>query len=48
VVSTWSFAIWGIDLIGKLSRGQGGAKYTIVAVDYFTKWMEVEPLSKVS
>jgi len=28
--------------------GRGGAKYAIVAVDYFTKWTEAEPLPKVS
>jgi len=38
----------GIDLIGELPIGQGGAKYAIVVVDYFTKWVEAEPLTKVS
>ena len=28
--------------------GRGGAKYAIVALDYFTKWMEAEPLNKIS
>jgi len=48
MVSPWPFAIWGIDLIGELLMGRGGAKYTIVVVDYFTKWVEAEPLTKVS
>jgi len=48
MVSPWPFAIWRIDLIGELPMGRGGAKYAIVAVDYFTKWVEAEPITKVS
>ena len=35
-------------MIGKLPTGRGGAKYAIVAVDYFTKWVKEEPLNKIS
>jgi len=28
--------------------GRGGTKYAIVAVDYFIKWVEAKPLTKVS
>ena len=48
MTSPWPFAVWGIDLIGELPMGRGGAKYAIVAVDYFTKWVEAEPLNKIS
>jgi len=48
MVSPWPFVIWGIDLIGELPMGRRGAKYAIVVVDYFTKWVEAEPLTKVS
>ena len=44
----WSFAIWGINLIGALPVGRGGVKYTVIAVDYFTKWVEAEPLIKIT
>jgi len=37
MVSPWPFAIWGINLIGELLMDRGGAKYAIMAVDYFTK-----------
>ena len=46
--SPWPFAIWGIDLIGWLPKGKGGVQYAVVAVDYFTKWTEAEPLSTIT
>ncbi|XP_074336887.1 uncharacterized protein LOC141674059 [Apium graveolens] len=44
----WPFAIWGIDLIRELSNAKGGVKYAVVAVDYFTKWEEAEPLAIIT
>ena len=44
----WPFAIWGMDLIGSLPTGKGQAKHAIVAVDYFTKWAEAEPLTSIT
>lgn len=43
----WSLAIcaMGVDLIGLFLIERGEVKYTAVAVDYFTKWVEVETLS---
>ena len=38
----------GIDLIGELPQAKGGVKYVVVAVDYFTKWGEAEPLPSIS
>ena len=38
----------GIDIIGVLPIAKGGAKYAIVVVDYFTKWVEAEPLTKIT
>ena len=46
--SPWPFAVWGIDLIGSLPTGKGGVKYAVVAVDYFTKWAEAEPLATIT
>lgn len=48
MVSPWPFAVWGIDLIGELPMARGGAKYVIVAVDYFTKWIEAEPMATIT
>lgn len=46
--SLWPFVVWGIDLIGSLPTGEGGVKYSIVVIDYFTKWVEVEPLVAIT
>ena len=38
---------WGIDLVGPLPTGRGQTKFTIVAIDYFTKWVEAESLTTI-
>ncbi|KAK0578135.1 hypothetical protein LWI29_005686 [Acer saccharum] len=48
ITSPWPFAMWGIDLIGPMPTATGGAKHAIVAVDYFTKWVEAEPLVHIT
>ncbi|KAK4409495.1 Ribonuclease HI [Sesamum angolense] len=42
------FDQWGMDLVEKLLRATGQREYLIVAVDYFSKWVEAEPLSRIS
>ncbi|KAL0367430.1 UNVERIFIED_CONTAM: Gag-Pol polyprotein [Sesamum radiatum] len=41
------FDMWVMDIVGKLPRAIGQKEYLIVAVDYFTKWVEAEPLVKI-
>ncbi|BFG37056.1 hypothetical protein CerSpe_233300 [Prunus speciosa] len=48
IVSPWPFAQWGLDLIGPMPQGKGQVKYAIVAVDYFTKWVEAEALATIT
>jgi ribonuclease HI len=38
---TWSFAVWGLDLVGPLQKAPGGYTHLLVAVDKFSKWIEV-------
>ena len=41
MVSPWPFSTWGIDIIGKVHpAGAGGHFFILVAIDYFTKWVE--------
>ena len=48
MTSPWPFAVWGIDLIGRLLKGRDSVQYTVVAVDYFTKWVEVKALVSIT
>ncbi|XP_064945551.1 uncharacterized protein LOC135597052 [Musa acuminata AAA Group] len=44
----WPFAQWGLDLLGPFPPASGQRKYIIVGVDYFTKWVEAEPLATIT
>ena len=40
-------AWWGLDIVGPLPQGKRQVKFLLVAIDYFTKWVEVEALSTI-
>ncbi|XP_058767422.1 uncharacterized protein LOC131641112 [Vicia villosa] len=44
----WPFSTWGMDLLGPFPVGSYQNKYLVVAVDYFTKWIEAEALAKIT
>uniref|UniRef100_A0A2N9HJS8 RNA-directed DNA polymerase n=1 Tax=Fagus sylvatica TaxID=28930 RepID=A0A2N9HJS8_FAGSY len=44
----WPFAQWGPDIMGPFPVGTKQAKFLVVAIDYFTKWVEVEPSATIS
>ncbi|GJY38693.1 reverse transcriptase domain-containing protein [Tanacetum coccineum] len=44
IMSAWPFSQWGIDIVGPLPTAPGGARFLVVAIDYFTKWVEAKPL----
>ena len=44
----YPFAVWGANLIGPLSAGTKQAKYAVVAIDYFTRWVEAEVLTNIT
>jgi hypothetical protein len=44
---TWPFAVWGLDLVGPLRKAPGGFSHLLVAIDKFSKWIEVRPLTSI-
>ncbi|XP_058189300.1 uncharacterized protein LOC131306887 [Rhododendron vialii] len=44
----WPFAQWGVDLIGPLPMAAGQVQHAIIAVDYFTKWVEAKALATIT
>ncbi|GJU33466.1 reverse transcriptase domain-containing protein [Tanacetum coccineum] len=45
---SWSFYKWGIDIAGPFPKGPGKVKFLIVAIDYFTKWIEAKPVAIIT
>jgi transposase InsO family protein len=45
---TWSFACWGLDMIGPFKKAQGGYTHVLVAIDKFTKWIEYKPIASLT
>jgi len=49
IIKPCLFRGWAIDLIGQiLPPSSKGHNFILVAVDYFTKWVEAIPLKKVT
>ena len=44
---SWSFAVWGLDILGPFPRVPRGYCYLYVAIDKFTKWAEVEAVRTI-
>jgi transposase InsO family protein len=44
---TWSFAVWGLDLVDSLQKAPEGYTHLLVAIDKFSKWIEVRPLNTI-
>ena len=45
--SPWPFARRGLDIVGPFPKAAGKKKYLLVGTDYFTKWVETEPLANI-
>ena len=48
ITSPQPFSTWGIDIMGSLPLGKKQVKFLVVAIDYFTKWVETEPLAIIT
>ena len=46
MTSPWPFSVWGIFVIGRITpKASNGHEYILVAIDYFTKCVEVASYS---
>ena len=45
--SPWLFAQWGLDIVGLFLKATRNQNFLLVAMDYFTKWVEAEPLANI-
>jgi hypothetical protein len=45
---SWPFAIWGLNSMGPFKMAPSGYKHILVAVDKFTKWIEVRAVTTVT
>ncbi|GKA45263.1 reverse transcriptase domain-containing protein [Tanacetum coccineum] len=48
ITAPWPFYKWGIDIAGPFPEGPGKVKFLIVAMDYFTKWIEAKAMSTIT
>ena len=42
---TWPFAVWGLDMVGTFQMSSCKKTHLLVAIDKFTKWVEVMPVT---
>jgi len=45
--SPWPFTQWGLDIVGPFPKVVGNKRYLLVDTNYFTKWVEAEPLANI-
>ncbi|GJR64577.1 reverse transcriptase domain-containing protein [Tanacetum coccineum] len=48
IISPWPFYKWGINIAGPFPEGPENVKFLIVAIDYFTKWIEAKPVATIT
>jgi hypothetical protein len=48
IAPSWPLQRWGIDIVGKLAVAHGNYTFTIIAVEYFTKWVKAKPITNIT
>ncbi|WRX30245.1 Integrase [Theobroma cacao] len=49
LTSPWPFSMWGMDVIGLITpKALNGHRFILVAIDYFTKWVEAASYANVT
>jgi transposase InsO family protein len=45
---SWSFVVWGLDVVEQFPRAIRGHRYMYVTIDKLTKWPEATPVVKIN
>ena len=48
MTAPWSFAQWGLDIMGLFPTAVRQLKFLVVGIDYFTKWVEAKALTTIT
>ncbi|XP_050254824.1 uncharacterized protein LOC126700657 [Quercus robur] len=48
MMAPWPFAQWELDILGPFPQAIRQMKFLVVGIDYFTKWVEAEPLATIT
>lgn len=48
IIPTWPLQRWGVDIVGAPPPAPGNLRYTAVALEYFSKWIEAKALAKIT
>ena len=48
MTAPWSFAQWGLDIMGPFPTALRQLKFLVVGIDYYTKLVEAEPLTTIT
>ncbi|XP_073119533.1 uncharacterized protein [Henckelia pumila] len=48
IVATCPFDQWGMDIVGPFPQAPAQKKLLLVAIDYFSKWVEAEALARIT
>ena len=44
----WPFVRWVLDVIGPYPTTRGSLHFSFMAIEYFSKWVEAEPVAKIT
>jgi hypothetical protein len=44
----WPFSTWGLALVGPFKKAKGGFTHIFIAVDKFTKWVQVKHVASIT
>jgi transposase InsO family protein len=45
---SWSFIVWGLDIMGPFPHAVGGYRFLYITIDKFIKWLEATLVVKIN